>query len=175
MADAKAATLVQQAGVDPIEAALMQAAASGDRGALATLAFIARWPGSYNPPIPLGEALAGAEAFARLAAVHGEPEDMLALADIIGSRANVAADPNFAKRLRFEAIDWCRSAMERGHPAASANLAGFLAMMADSGDEQSAVDLNKLMDDLAPSEAERVQRLLEQRRRQLRAAATGGN
>jgi hypothetical protein len=143
------------ASVSPLELSLFASAASGDRLSLVSLACVAREAKFYDPPVPDAEAAASAEAFARLAVMHGHADDKVLLADILCQRAAHASRERSDYFMR-EAACYLREAVEQGHAAAATHLAALLSILSDGGDERAAVELNQLMERLGPQQAASV-------------------
>jgi hypothetical protein len=149
------------AGVDPLELELFRKAASGERQALSLLAQVSRQADSYDHSRSAAERTAVAEAFARLAAMQGDPADKMLLADILVERSCTATDATYSARLLVESADLMREAMEGGHSQAGPSLAVLLSILSDGGDEAAAIELNKLMEQLGPAQVAEVNRLRE--------------
>lgn len=149
------------AEVDPLELELFRKAASGERQALSLLAQVSRQAGSYDHLRSPAELTAVAEAFARLAAMKGDPADKLLLADILVERSCGSTDAAYSARLLAESAELMREAMGGGHPQAGPSLAVLLSILSDGGDEAAAIELNSLMERLEPAQLAEVNRLRE--------------
>lgn len=138
------------------ENALFEAGARGDREALSQLARTALAAPSYDG-MPYYEALVAAEAFARLAVVHGDAGDQVLLAGILFSRSHVVKRGGDAVRafdLMGQATDLLEVIVAAGNDEARIMLACALSDLADKGDEHAALRLNSMFSKLEASEAE---------------------
>lgn len=132
----------------------MIAAAHGDRDCLSAVAQMC--VASIARDTPETEALCFAEAYARLAAQHGQSSDLLLLAGVLYYRANELHRRGDAKRadsylaeadaLRDHVTDLMQS-------DGLQFLIGALWAIADTGDLTAECRLNELIGAMAPSEA----------------------
>lgn len=131
------------------DACLLREAALGRREAQGALASACL----FMPEVPITERVVMAEPFARLAAEHGEPDDLLILAGVLHLRASHLAktDEVRAARLFTEVGDILDHVADCGE--ALPILAVVLNSMCNDGDEDAAIRLNRLMERLTPAEA----------------------
>lgn len=131
--------------VDPSE--LMRRAARGDREAQADLTVMHVKDQEYEQ----------AETMARLAAEHGDPNDLLMLAAVLllsKERKRLQHGwPVSASPLQSVALAPMERAKGYGPSAGLALLTGVLSYLADQGDELAPLWLERIIAPLSPAEA----------------------
>jgi hypothetical protein len=138
------------------EPELIALAASGNRDAQLSMAYVCLAHAMQG--VPAMEALAGAEAFARMAVNHDAADlrPALVLADVLLSKAAHLVDyePIRSETLRGEAYALFDYVADHGDSHDRHMLAAALDDRADKGDEAAAQRLNRLIDSLSDSEAD---------------------
>lgn len=131
------------------ESELIQLAARGDRAAQAALASACMLKQGVG--VPKFECAVMAEVFARLAAEHGQDDDLLILLGVLHVRAVTlaAVDPERSSALIAE-VDSIIDRLAQGEGESLIVLGSMLSALADQGDEFAAVRLNRLMENLSP-------------------------
>lgn len=157
---------------------LLERAARGDRRALAALVFdcIA----SQLNGVPDFEAMVAAEAFANLAAAHGEQDDAMVLVGVLMIRArHVEAIFEDMERATALAERACELFDTLGPIAecsdGAAFLAGTLSILADNGCELSPLMLNGLAGRMTPLAAAQLSEITNCAATELAAVAEETN
>lgn len=148
--------MTEQEG-DELAHALMFNAAHGDQTSLVLMATACVASQFHN--IPAFEAMVGAEAFARLAACHENPEGMLLLAGVLYVRAGhlLAVGEDKRSSTLFAEVGDILNTVKITEPSQALEfLTSTLSAAADDADELAAVLLNKLLAKVPPREAARL-------------------
>lgn len=147
---------------DGSEPNLLQLAARGDRDALAVfrdeLLIEAE---NEETPFRRADLLAQAEMFARLAAAHGCPSDRVCLAGLMiwrGHEARVEGDERLADIFSNDGYALADYVLALNDRELTGPLAYAISALADRGDEQAAIALETLVENLTPADAVAVTR-----------------
>lgn len=159
------------------EGELFRRGAQGDREALGSLAWLALIYGETGN-VPYAECLVGAEMFARLAAEHGAPEDLITLAGVLFCRSDTLSNQGESERsgnLLSEAVELLRRVEASGHEDGGTMLATALAALANNGDEGAAIELNALIERMEPATAVEVRAKVAEAMKEMPAAVAGAS